>query len=237
MICKIIEGNKKSDYTLVFHNGFASDFSYWDNLIDFFSDYDCILISEDYFCDKEHWITSAKFKKIFLKRKKLIGIGHSLGYAKLCKLHQKYDFFKLKKIVAIEGFSSFLGNFLITRMLRKSSLDYMITLYNLNLSVTLSAFQIFCGAWPIQRPEKVDRELFMMDLDLLNYSSKQIPVPHLILSSIDDPVIPYYIIEDNFRNTPNCKICYTAGCLHVLGMRSPEFVFNNVREFIESEKN
>lgn len=133
MICKIIEGNKKSDYTLVFHNGFASDFSYWDNLIDFFSDYDCILISEDYFCDKEHWITSAKFKKIFLKRKKLIGIGHSLGYAKLCKLHQKYDFFKLKKIVAIEGFSSFLGNFLITRMLRKSSLDYMITLYNLKI--------------------------------------------------------------------------------------------------------
>lgn len=233
MICKVIKGKKKSDYTFVFCNGFASDFSYWNNLINLFSDYDCILISEDYFCDKEHQISNEEFKQIFSKKKNLIGIGHSLGYSKLCELHLRHDFFKLKKIVAVEGFSSFLGSFLVTKMIRKFSLDYMIILYNINLFNTLYAFQIFCGAWPIRMPKKIDKELFMKDLDLLNYASDQIKVPHLVLTSVDDPVIPYYIIEDNFRKTPDSEILYTFGCQHVLGMKDTKFVFENIIKFAQ----
>lgn len=231
MLCKISEKNLHDDTLFVFFNGFGSDYKYWDEMLPYFSNYGYVLLSENYFNNPEDY--DEKYLKKLFEGKKLVGVGHSLGYHKLCDLNQKYDFFNLKKIVSIEGFSRYLGDSEPTRSVRKFYLDFMKNSYTYFPRITLYNFMSMCGAPMWILPSQLNHELLMNDLELL-YSGIESPqIPHLILSSLDDWVIPFNIVEDNFRKLNNAKIFYTIGSGHLLGMKFPQYVSQEIQKFAE----
>ncbi|MCR5225114.1 MAG: hypothetical protein K6C34_03440 [Alphaproteobacteria bacterium] len=228
MLCRVVHPNSKSKYTLVFFSGFGADYNYWNDVLPYFSNYECVLLSENYFCEPNE-VTEDQLKKIF-KGKKLIGIGHSLGYMKLCLLQEKYDFFKLSKLIAVEGFSNYLGSKEPMRSMRKIALEYMKVCYSINPIGTLVWFQTICGAMP-DIPQKIDQDLLQEELKLLDEKIITPSVPHLVLSSIDDFIVPFYIIQDNFGQC--AKIIYTQIASHLLGMRYSKYVHDEILNFIE----
>lgn len=231
MLCKISEKSLHDDTLFVFFNGFGSDYKYWDEMLPYFSNYGYVLLSENYFNNPEDY--DEKYLKKLFEGKKLVGVGHSLGYHKLCDLNQKYDFFNLKKIVSIEGFSRYLGDSEPTRSVRKFYLDFMKNGYTYFPRITLYNFMSMCGAPMWILPSQLNHELLMNDLELL-YSGIESPqIPHLILSSLDDWVIPFNIVEDNFRKLNNAKIFYTIGSGHLLGMKFPQYVSQEIQKFAE----
>lgn len=229
MLCKISPTNLQNDFLFVFFNGFGSDYKYWDELLPYFSSYGYVLLSENYFNNPEDY--DEKYLKKIFKGKRLIGVGHSQGYHKLCDLNQKYDFFNLEKIVSLEGFSQYLGNSEPMRSVRKFYLDFMKNSYIYCPRITLSNFMAMCGA-PLQAlPSQLNHELLMDDLELL-YSGIESPnIPHLVLTSLDDWVIPFNIIEDNFGNLDDTEIIYTIGAGHLLGLRFPHYVSREIQKF------
>lgn len=230
MLCKVY-GSTDAKVTLLFCNGFGSDYHYWDKLLPLFSEYNCVMLTEDYFNEGKN--VSDETLRELLENKYIIGIGHSLGYIKLCKLIEKYKFIHMQKIVAIEGFSRYLGGHPLIRNSRIFPLEQMRWNYAVNPIVTLVGFQMFCGEHNPMVPKDINKQLFEQDLDLLNYGIISPDIPHLVLSSIDDPVIPFYVIEDNFRKLPNVRISYTFGASHILGRRSPQWVYEEILNFIE----
>lgn len=229
MLCKLSTENSQNDFLFVFFNGFGSDYKYWDEMLPYFSNYGYVLLSENYFDNPEDY--DEKYLKKIFQGKKLIGVGHSLGYHKLCDLNQKYDFFNLNKIVSIEGFSNYLGNFELTRSIRKFYLDFMKNSYICFPKVTLCNFMAMCGAPMMSLPSQLNQKLLMSDLDFL-YSGIESPdIPHLVLSSLDDWVIPFSIVEDNFRKLNNVEIIYTIGAGHLLGMKFPKYVSQEIQKF------
>jgi pimeloyl-ACP methyl ester carboxylesterase len=231
LICRVVNGKneRQSGDVFAFFNGFGADFSFWDNVLPYFSDHKCVLLSENYF-DEEKECDDKTLEKIFAG-KRIVGVGHSLGYAKLCEMHRKYPFFKLKKIVALEGFSDFLGKSEPMRTVRKASLDYMKLCYTADAVSTLAVFQFMCGKPFPKIASKINRARLFSDLDMLEESTMPADVPHLILASLDDPVIPFFIVEDNFRNLPEAEIVYTCFASHLLGMRFPKYVQENILKF------
>lgn len=227
MICDLNQYNPKMKRVLVFFNGFGANCTFWDNLKPYFSDYSCVLLSENYF-KEDGVIDEQRLKEIF-EGKEVIGIGHSLGYMKLCLLQEKYKFFNLKKVVSIEGFSNYLSDIPYVRETREFGINYMKICYAIDSILTLISFQAMCGAVPLF-PKAIDEELLQADLELLREKVTPPKIPHLVLSSADDPIIPCWVIEDNFRSF--AKILYTQFAGHILGINSPEWVFKNISEFI-----
>lgn len=228
MIIKKNYTNMNSDLLFIFFSGFGSDFEYWNNLIPYFKDYNCLLLAENYFNDGDE-ISEMELMSL-CNGKRIIAIGHSLGYMKLCLLQEKYDFLKFEKIVVIEGFSNYLGTFQPIRIRRKIILDFMKFYYKLNPVITLIIFQLFCGAFP-NIPKEINRTLLLDDLNLLDKNVTSPNIPHLVLSSFNDPVIPFYIIEDNFSKTNDTRIMYTNFCGHLLGMYKPWYVYEKIIKF------
>lgn len=229
MLCKLSTQNSQDNFLFVFFNGFGSDYKYWDELLPYFSNYGYVLLSENYFdnpedCDEKY------LEKIF-EGKKLIGVGHSLGYHKLCNLHQKYDFFNLEKIISVEGFSRYLGNYEPMISIRRYYLDFMKNSYTYFPKVTLYNFMLMCGAPMMSLPSQLNHELLMKDLELLYTGIESPKIPHLVLTSWDDWVIPSNIIEDNFRKLDDVKIIYTIGSGHLLGMQFPQYVSQEIIKF------
>lgn len=232
MICKTA-GDCNSVITFLFFNGFGSDYSYWNDLSPYFRNYNCIMLSENYFepnSGKSDEKVLQQLEKL-LKDKHTVGVGHSLGYQKLCLLQQKHPFVKLDKIVSVCGFSRYLGNDPILRPHRKAPLEMMKNSYAMNTFGTLMWFQMFCGQDIPIFPSAVNENLLLGDLKLLDDGVAPPDIPHLVLSSIDDYIIPFYIVEDNFRRLPDVEILYTENTGHLLGMKKPAWVYSKIMEF------
>lgn len=233
MLGEFFDSEKKNLPLLVMHTGFGCDLRFWYRIVDILkSDYDILILAENYFNDTKNLMSIDDVLKI-TEGRKIIGGGHSLGYAKIVEFYKKHkNKFKLGKIFAIEGFSNFLSNNPMVKYVRKLSLDAMINLYHVNLVLTFLMFQFMCGEIlnPLI-PSDVNRELFFTDLEALNGSCTPPNIPHLVLSSLDDPIIPWYVIEDNFRSLPSVEINYTFGTLHLLGDRHPYYVVEKLKNF------
>ncbi len=229
MLCKSSTENSQDNFLFVFFNGFGSDYKYWDEMLPYFSNYGYVLLSENYFDNPEDY--DEKYLRKIFEGKRLVGVGHSLGYHKLCDLNQKYDFFNLEKIVSVEGFSQYLGSTEPTRTIRKFFLDLMENSYTYFPKITLCNFMAMCGAPMMALPPQLNQELLMKDLNLL-YSGIESPqIPHLVLSSLDDWVVPFNIVEDNFKKLDDVRIIYTVGAGHLLGMKFPQYVSWEIQKF------
>jgi len=236
MLGEFFNSGKEKLPLIVMHTGFGCDLRFWYRIVDKLkSDYDILILAENYFNDTKNVMTVDDVLNITVGRK-IVGGGHSLGYAKIVRFYNNNkNKFNLTKIFAIEGFSNFLSNNSIIRCRRKLSLDTMIKLYRVNLIQTFVMFQFMCGEFfnPLI-PSDVNKELFFNDLNELNSSCISPDLPHLVLSSIDDPIIPWYVIEDNFRLLPSVEIDYTFGTSHLLGDRHPYYVTKKLKSFIRS---
>lgn len=233
MLCKkSLKNSDKNAPVFVFFNGFGSDYAFWKDLTPYFTKRNYVLLSENYFNYKEDH-NSEYLREIF-EGKELIGIGHSQGYHKLCALNEKYDFFKLKKIVSLQGFSNYLGASEPMRSIRKFYLDFMKNSYLTCPRLTLFNFMFMCGA-PQPVPAELDHKQLMNDLELLYGGIESPKIPHLVMSSYDDWVIPLNIIEDNFRKLDDVEIIYTMGAGHLLGMRYPDYVSKKIKEFADKD--
>lgn len=220
----------KNGDIFVFFSGFGGDYHYWDSLLPYFKDDNWVLLSENYFCYEDDY-NFEELESIFVG-KRLVGVGHSQGYHKLCDLNKRYDSFKLSKIVSIQGFSRYLGSTEPMKSTRKFYLDLMKNNYLFYPEMTLYNFMAMCGAPMEQVPQQIDQKQLMDDLELL-YSGIESPkIPHLVLTSTDDWVIPFNVIEDNFRNLDDVRIAYTSGAGHLLGMRFPGYVYKQIKEFV-----
>lgn len=226
MLCKT-SGDDRNPITFLFFNGFGSDYSYWDNLLPYFQNYNCVMASDDYFIGNILHLQP----EALLKDRYLIGVGHSLGYEKLCLLQEQEPYIKLQKIISISGFSHYLGKDPILQPHRKAPLEMMKKCYAVNAFWTLAWFQMFCGQTVPYIPGAINEERFFADLKLLDSGIKSPDIPHLVLSSIDDYVIPFYITEDNFRRLPDVEIHYTNGAGHLLGMRQAAWVYQKIINF------
>lgn len=227
MLCKI-SGDNKTPITFLFFNGFGSDCSYWDSLLPYFQNYNCVMTSDEYFF-KENTVHLQP--EVLLKDKYLIGIGHSLGYEKACFWQENNPSIKLQKIVSISGFSHYLGKDPLLQHHRKVPLEIMKKCYATNAFWTLAWFQIFCGQSIPVIPGKINEKKLLDDLELLDRGVTPPAIPHLVLSSIDDYIIPFYITEDNFRKLPDVEVHYTNGAGHLLGMKQPAWVYQKVINF------
>lgn len=230
MRIKIINTSFEDNKLLVFFNGFGTSFCYWNHLIKFFPNHNAIMLSEDYFDEGDN-CTDEMFEKI-CKNKEIIGIGHSLGYQKLVCLAEKYDFFKPKKLIALEGFSTFLSHIPFVREIRNLSVNAMKVLYSINPFMTLYVFQIACGEQFPYIPHKINKKKFLEDLNILFDDVKSPEIPHLVMSSLDDPIIPFYVIEDNFRKLQNKEIDYSFFSMHLLGTKNEKRVAAKISDFI-----
>lgn len=217
---------------LVMHSGFGCDLKFWKKITDSLqTDFDILVLAENYFESTDDVVSIEDVLEIMKNRNVIVG-GHSLGYAKMVQFCEKYgDKFKLKKIFAIAGFSNFLSDNPIARCIRKVSLDMMIFLYMVNLVQTFVMFLYFCGEMFPTIPLNVDKDLFFKDLLWLNDRVESPDVPHLVLSSLDDPTIPWYVIEDNFRRLKDVSIKYTFGAMHLLGDKNSEYVVSELKKF------
>ena len=92
---------------------------------------------------------------------------------------------------------------------------------------------MFCGQLAPTIPTSVNEKIFFGDLNLLDDGIVPPNIPHLVLSSLDDYIIPFYIIEDNFGKLPDVKILYTEGVGHLLGFKQLEFVYFKIMDFIQ----
>ena len=137
----------------------------------------------------------------------------------------------MKKVVSLEGFSCYLGKSEPMKSIRKFYLDFMKNSYTYFPEITLYNFMAMCGAPMMALPSQLDKNLLMSDLELLYSGIKSPNIPHLVLTSFDDWVIPFNIIEDNFRNLENSKIIYTIGSSHLLGMKFPKYVAREIIKF------
>jgi len=233
MLGEFFNSGKKDLPLIVMHTGFGCDLRFWYKSVNILkSDYDILILAENYFNDTKNLMSIEEVLEI-TEGRRIVGGGHSLGYAKIVEFYEKHkDKFKLEKIFAIEGFSNFLSSNPIARSKRKLSLDTMINLYKWNLVPTFIMFQFMCGEFlnPLI-PSDVNKELFFKDLDGLNGSCTPPNISHLVLSSIDDPIIPWYVIENNFRSLPSVEINYTLGASHLLGDRHPHYVVEKLKNF------
>lgn len=229
MICKIQNNDPQSDLLFVFFAGFGSDHKYWCDVQHYFADYNAVFLSENYFNDPAD-VAFDDLADIF-KNKTIVGVGHSLGYYKLCALQEQYSFFQMQKIVSVEGFSSYLGHNCYDRTVREFYLNLMKINYQIAPKQTLSNFISMCGFFMPALPALLNQDQILRDIDLLYKSIACPKIPHLVLSSFDDWVVPYSIIEDNFRRLKDVNIIYTFGAGHLLGMRYPKQVSEQILQF------
>ena len=232
MLAKYIDSGFVDRTLLVMHSGFGCDLRFWKKITDSLrTDFDILILAENYFKSTDYVVSVEDVLEIMKNRDVIVG-GHSLGYAKMVQFCEKYgDKFKLKKIFAIAGFSNFLSDNPIAHGIRKLSLDMMIFLYKVNLVQTFVMFLYFCGEMFPTIPSDVDKDLFFKDLLWLNDRVVSPTVPDLVLSSLDDPTIPWYVIEDNFRKLKDVSIKYTFGAMHLLGDKNSEYVAGELKKF------
>ena len=188
MLCKIQNNDSQSDLLFVFFAGFGSDHKYWCDIQHYFSDCNAVFLSENYFNDPAY-VAFDDLEYLF-KNKTIVGVGHSLGYYKLCALQEQYSFFRMKKVVSVEGFTSYLGHNSCERAIREFYLNLMKTSYQIAPRQTLSNFISMCGFFMPALPALLNQDKILQDIDLLYKSIASPKIPHLVLSSLDDWVVP-----------------------------------------------
>lgn len=229
--------NNLNNIAFILHHGWGLNQNYWKNLIlNLFSKN---ISSDDIFlCEAGYYknlartnlenITNFAFEKK-LQNKKIIGIGHSIGFAKL--LNQK-DQIHFDYLFGLQSFINFLGN---------------------NDQGAIQGYQNFCNFFK-ESPSKVlegfnkqigfdenfcdnenlNLDLLQNDLNLLNNKLSHLfdkleDLNYKIFASKDDYVVPAKIVKQNF---PNDKIIFFENYNHYLGFLDSEKVLNLVYENI-----
>ncbi|WHQ46618.1 MAG: alpha/beta hydrolase [Candidatus Midichloria sp.] len=237
----------------IFSHGWAFNKSYWDNLLPYFKEYQCIVLDHGYY-ELEHL-------PHIDEKTNWIGVGHSLGLIKLLQQGNKF-----KALVGLQAFNYFLTHNRKLNRIRSLELAMMKKNFASNPRNTIQSFneiiynrRLNCiGSLEFAMMKKnlasnpgnaiqsfneiisnnIDFYRMMNDLNLLsqNYESlfdKFSDIPALILYTTDDKVVPAEIIEENFKNYPNAQMKKMPNSKHLLGFLNSEQVAVSIKEFLK----
>ncbi|MDR2735457.1 MAG: alpha/beta hydrolase [Puniceicoccales bacterium] len=204
-----------NSYTFILAHGFGFDHSYWGNFINRLNGQKWMFFKDNLVLDP---------------REKYIGLGHSLGFAKLSNSTLNFDI-----LVGLQCFCNFLGNGEKLRRLRKPHLDRMVSSVHDNPTAHLEQFYNSCGQGIIPK-SKPDTDRLAMDLQMLYNSFLPRQLPTLIIGGTKDEIVPKSLIEDNFRSHSQVTIKYLDLAGHTLGYDLASEVIKTLIEFIRDHE-
>ena len=201
--------------------GFASDF--WQPMLPYFSEYNCILTEAHYFSQDKPNQSEIDYNDIS------IGIGHSLGFLKLCQLLPN-----AKYLIGINPFINFLGKSNLLRSSRMAEFDAFKENIHQFPKKTLKQFHRRCGVTFNQIDlDYINSKKLMSDLMLLTKPIKlDTEKKILVIHAKDDLVVPNHVIEDNFLDSQVTLHAFEKG-KHGLGMTYPKAVSEVILDFIQ----
>lgn len=211
---------------LIFCHGWSYAPSFWNNLKLFFQDVPTVIWNLGYYQDQPSKLLPQQQEGV-----RWIGVGHSLGFAKLLTSGFPFD-----GLVGIQAFSNFLGNEpgLNTRRMKE-----FLFFREQVMSSPLEHILEFHGFSDATLPEKyyalLHEDRLKQDLEALslnyNRAFQQMATPTQILGSRGDTVVPTQLLEDNFSNYPNvtCTIHPSKG--HALGYHHAQWVAEQILGF------
>ena len=158
----------------------------------------------------------------------IIGIGHSLGLAKLLQLPIKFTV-----LVGIQSFTNFLGYSEKLAHRRGLELYAMIQFFKKNPEKTLLSFYEKCGvSCDVEKFKMINIEKLLNDLKSLKLDCILPACPTLILGAKNDPIVPPELLLDNFEDKKNVTLVFHDQGFHNLGFLEPEFVYGQIEKAV-----
>ena len=162
----------------------------------------------------------------------LIGIGHSFGMSALLSSPVSFQ-----SIIGLNGFTSFLGYESRLNQLRKMELQMMQKQFSLRPERTLKSFIQRAGI-DITLPSHLNLARLSHDLNQLNQALPLLSSPSslLIVGSLDDPIVPPEIIQDNCKTFPMIHSQFLSYGKHALGYHHTDEIYAIIMEFIDATR-
>ncbi len=164
---------------IIWSHGWGFDASFFKPLCHALPEYDHLIIDWGYFSQKHLPEPCAD--------QPLIGIGHSLGFAKLLELD-----FLFSRLISLGGFNHFCQTDKFKEGMPQRVLQRMQTKFQQKPQQVLADFQILCGyTHPILPVESINEKLLQADLDKLMTVALPLPsIPCLAIAGLADQVCP-----------------------------------------------
>lgn len=223
-----------NDIKIIFCHGFGFNIYFWNNLLDYFQDYNISCLNLGYFNDEHNDAILFELERIkadIIKTpyKKIIGVGHSLGMIKLVQSGINFD-----ALIGLNSFISFLGYSSILRSKRIKELDFFRQNLFKSPKSCLAHFYNRCGItdYRLYDLNLLNINKLNFDIDELSkeYSFKE-NIPTLVLGAKDDIVVPENVLHENFDSLPNVKLEILKSGKHGLGYLEYESVANRIKCF------
>ena len=213
---------------LIFCHGWSYTPSFWNNLKVFFQHYPTVMWNLGYYQESPSKLLPQKQGAMTW-----IGVGHSLGFAKLLTSGFPFD-----ALVGLQAFAHFLGNEPgLNARRRKEFLFFKEQVITAPLEKVIE-FQEFSDAAILEKYHVLLREdRLKQDLEALTLNYNRIfeatKIPTLILGSRGDTVVPTPLLEDNFSDYSHvsCQIHPSKG--HALGHHHAPWVAEQVQAFLK----
>ncbi|EER20798.1 hypothetical protein [Rickettsia endosymbiont of Ixodes scapularis] len=205
----------------IFCHGFGFDKNFWKNLTPYFLGEQCIYLDLGYFGEKFE-------PNLETNNVELIGIGHSLGLAKLLTLNKNFDY-----LIGLNSFINFLGNDQKLHLVRKYELQTLTDHFIASPINTLKNFYKRCGVFERERIANINKQIALNDLEFL-YNEFYIPteIRTLIIGSKNDVIVPPEILFDNFHIYPNINIQMMDMGMHLLGWLEAKSIYQRIMSFL-----
>jgi pimeloyl-[acyl-carrier protein] methyl ester esterase len=209
---------------LVFCHGFGFDVHFWHRLAPCFDNQlKCSFFRGNGIISQE-------------KVSNRVGIGHSLGFLKLIRLHQMGVAFK--SIIGLQAFNTFLGNGESLRQKRTREMTFMRRSFIENPIKAMTSFYTRSGidnSYQQTLLTTINSQETIADFDLLETTvrlPKEIPI--LIVGANDDVIVPKELIMDNFSKNKNVTIQFLEKGQHQLGYTQEDLISQIVKGFINA---
>lgn len=205
---------------IIFCHGWGLDHNFWQNISNYFTNSTNIYLKLGYFNDFNHHKLN--------KTSQYIGIGHSQGLSKLISLDLNYS-----ALIGINSFTNFLTNQPVIFKRRKFELTRMIREFTDKPYKSLNNFYQRIGLKIAkQQLIKLKQQQLIDELKLLTIDYKLPNIPILIINSINDPIVPLVVTQDNFTNYNNVKLKLWESTSHVLAHCQSQQIFQEINNFL-----
>ncbi len=212
----------------IFQHGWGFDKNFWQNIMPYFKDEQCIFLDRGYFGNSSP-LEDLPNNHLY------IGIGHSLGFVKLLNniSNIKFDY-----LIGLNSFINFLGSEPKLQSLRKKEIALIKQGIKHNCLKTLEDFYQRCSLkFDDKNYNEINNDLLVRDLDMLltNYSLPN-QTHTLIVNSKNDKIIPETIFLDNFNQYKDKQATIYLETLengkHGLGYLHAKLIYNKIINFV-----
>lgn len=202
----------------IFCHGFGFDPTFWRFLAPYFQ------AEETFYCDLGYFGEVSLPEEIKPDVFEYVGIGHSLGLAKLLALPIPWV-----SLVGLHGFTNFLGYDSQLRARRVREWQSLRLKLKRSPVKALQGFYERAGVAHSPAWEAMDLTRLLSDFEALS-----LPVqprwPLMLLGSESDVIVPPVLLDDNLRTHPEIKLDYVNYAKHNLGYVFPELVLESIKK-------